>query len=121
MSAGVFSRTIYTTDEGNKVPIRVQPETLSLTIGSTANASDTGTADVGWPSASIGKGKNQNGIHARFITVYIATPPTGYKPASVYRIPVLKKSVWDTATKGGTATYLGVSGTIISKTSERIV
>lgn len=105
MSAGAYTRSRYTRNNGDIHPIRVQPETTSLTIGSTANAAPTGTAtsDI---SASVSKGRRGIVLKARTITfVFTGTPPTGYKVDSPITLPALQETIWDLAIKGATGTY----------------
>lgn len=105
MSAGAYNRSRYTRNNGDIHPIRVQPETLTLTIGSTANSAPTGTAtsDI---SASVSKGRKGIGLKARSITfVFTGTAPTGYKQDSPITLPALQEAIWDLAVKGATGTY----------------
>lgn len=105
MSAGAYSRSRYTRNNGDIHPIRIQPETLSLTIDGTANTAPAGTAtsDI---SASVSKGRKGIGLKARTVTfVFTGTPPTNYKADSPITLPALQEAVWDKAVKGATGTY----------------
>lgn len=119
MSAGAFAETtFYVSNKGNKMPVKVQPETLEATIGGALNASGAGPATPGFPSAIASGSKRRLGIHCRAISVKLTGSPTGYKPGSYYRIPVMSQSVWDGVDKFSPVTYLGVPGTVINKFAE---
>ena len=118
--AGKFSLTKYEMDVGLIVPIRVQPETLGLSIGSVANTAPTEAVEAGLPSAKVSKGKNAMGIGARSVTVQF----TGEKPDGIEgdtaKIPVLQKSVWEGYGITETGTYQGKAVKVIGKSSESV-
>lgn len=92
MSAGAFLRSKYelSSPSGVRVPIRVQPETLTLTIGSDTNAPPDGALTAGWPSAQVSGGRRGLGIFARTATfVFTGTPPAGYKVGATLTLPIL--------------------------------
>lgn len=118
MSAGAFVRSRYESNSGEIYPIRVQPETLALQIGSTANAAPTGaiTAEV---SARANGSRRTLGMNARSVTVtFTGTPPDGYATNSTLTVPVLTPELWDSAAKGTTGTYLGVAIEVVGKSAE---
>lgn len=118
MSAGAFTRTFYEDDDGDIHPIRVQPETLSATFASTANAAPAGPTDSDI-SAQITGSRRGLGLFARYVTVrFTATPPTGYLANQSYKIAVPTLSVFNGISVNGVAEYLGVAAQVISKTSE---
>lgn len=117
MSAGSFSRAKYELDGGTIVPIRVQPETISLTDGTNANDEPAGsvTLDV---TAYARKGNRQYGIGARCITIaWSAAPPTGYED-ELLQIPVLTPATFAAYAVGDTVTYLATAAEIVSKKNE---
>lgn len=119
MSAGAFVRSKYESDEGSIHPIKVQPETLSATLGGANSppAADTDT-DI---SARVTGGNRELGLRARSVSVkFTATPPDGYKEDQVYRIPILTPARWDAITKSTTGTYLGVACQVVGKTPENV-
>jgi hypothetical protein len=110
MSAGAFQIAKYETDKGGLMPIRVQPETLALTIGGVANAAPTGTMTDAYGSARVGGGGRQHGVKARSVTIkFTGTPPAGYKADSPITLPVLTQVAWAGYSKGDTGTYLGTA------------
>lgn len=120
MSAGEFEFTKYERDDGAIHNVRVQPETLALTIASTANTAPTGAVTAAG-SAQVGAGRRGYGIHTRFITVrFTGTFPDGYKGTPISRIPILQKSVYDGFQAGATGTYLGQPISVVSKSPEII-
>lgn len=122
MSAGNFVNAIYVTDNGDKVPIKVQPETLTATVGGGANASGAAPADAGFPSADSSRSKKSIGIHARTVSLkFTATSPTGYAANSILRIPVMTQAAWTAATKGSVVNYLGVAGVVTGRSPEYVV
>lgn len=118
MSAGNFVRSRYESNSGEIYPIRIQPETLALQIGTTANAAPTGaiTAEV---SARANGSRRTLGMNARTVTVaFTAAPPEGYATNTTLTIPVLTPELWDSASKGTTGTYLSVAVEVVGKSPE---
>lgn len=120
MSSGQFDRSFYETDNGDIVPLRIQPETLSADFDGTANAGATGPAAAGFPSANVSRSRRGYGIHARFVTVAWNTAPAGYDDRGLLAIHVPVKATFDAITKGSTVTYLGGTAEVVSKTPELI-
>lgn len=92
MSAGAFIRSKYemSTPADKVIPIRVQPETLLLKVGATANAAPSGTVDADWPSAKVSGSRRGIGIYARMVSfVFTGSGPAGYKEGSVMSLPAL--------------------------------
>jgi hypothetical protein len=121
MSAGAFSTSKYDSTATDLIhPIRVQPETLALQLGSTANAAPSGTAVL--PSAQVSRGKRSIGINARTVTIKFAagSVPTGYKAESPITLPWLQENAAFTgAVPGVTAvTYLGQTAILVGKSPE---
>ena len=65
MSAGDFQRSKYQSREGNIYRIRIQPETLGLTLGGTANSEPTGAIDQVPVSTALVPAKSKSGILGR--------------------------------------------------------
>jgi len=121
MSAGAFQTSLYQSNfTGSVHPIRIQPETLAMTLGGTANAPATGTAVL--PSAQVSKGKRSIGINARSITIKFATgtAPATYKAESPITLPWLQNNAAFTgAVPGVTAVnYLSTPAILIGKSPE---
>lgn len=106
MSAGSTILSVYDSDGGNSFNIRVQPETLTLTLATVANAAGTGTPAAGLPSAKVSGGRRSIGVNARLIRVrFTGTLPPGYKMDGIIALPVLQQSVFNGYAKGQTGTY----------------
>lgn len=119
MSAGLFSNSKYEADSGTIYRIKVQPETLSASIGG-ANAAPAGAID-GEGSARVSGGNRQYGIKARSVTVkFTATPPTGYAENQTYRIPILTQARYAAINIGTTGTYLSTACEVVGKNPERV-
>lgn len=122
MSAGSFTFTRYQASyiDGSSVhPIRVQPETLSLSYAGTANA-PTGDSITNPISALSSIGSRAKGLKPRSVTIQFPETgaPTGYKPLGVTTIPILTPELWDAIIPNTTITYLGASCRVVSKTAE---
>lgn len=122
MSAGPFSISFYTTDDGNVMPITVQPETLAAAIGAATNAGAAGPATGNFGSVSVGQGKRTNGVNARLVRFRFpsGSEPDGYAPNSTLVIPALNDAFYAAATRGASITYLGATGQVIGRTGETI-
>lgn len=107
MSAGDFLNSTYDADSGTAYPIRVQPETLSLTLNSVANAAGTGTVAAGTPSAKVSGGRTSFGVNARLVRVrFTNTIPDGYSGGKdTISLPVLTMAAFNAYSKGTTGTY----------------
>lgn len=119
MSSGAFDLVGYETDNGDIVPIRVQPETTAAVLG-TANASAGSVFAEGFPSAQISKGKRAIGINARTVSIRLTAPLAGYKPDSILRVPVLTQARYLALGRGTAVTYLGTAGVVTGKSPETI-
>lgn len=123
MSAGVFTSSKYAASYDTEVhPIRVQPETIAASIGTTTNAAPTG-AVTNPISASVSHGRRRLGLNARLVRLtYIAgTVPTGYNPSGgTITIPALNTAFYNAAIRGAAATYLGVAMTVQGRTQESV-
>lgn len=113
MSAGAFQISAYETDSGAFMPITVQPETLSLTIGGAVNAPGAGPTDDSFGSARVSGGDRQIGLKARSVSIKFTAPKTGYKAESTITLPVLRASVHAGYSKGQTGTYLDTACIVV--------
>lgn len=119
MSAGNFIDSKYESNSGRVYAIRVQPETLALTLDGTANAAPTGDIDQE-VSAKAKGGKREIGCIARTVTVrFTGTVPDGYSGDDV-TVPVLTPGLYNAAVKGVTGTYLGEAVAYVGKSAERL-
>lgn len=115
MSKGEFQNVVYETDASAFYPARVQPETLTLTLNTVANAEPSGTVVGKQPSAILTGGRKQNGVIGRRVRIKFntTTVPPGYKINTILTLPVLSKTVFDGWGKGATGTYT-IDGTAYS-------
>lgn len=121
MATGPFTLSIYETDEGNFVPIKLQPETLAITFASAANAAGAGPVDPGWPSADVSRSKKAIGIHARSVSVKLTAPTDPDASPGIIRVPVPKVSVYAAIVKGAAVTTDIGTGIVVGKSAEVIV
>lgn len=126
MSAGDFQDSFYETDNGDIVPIRIQPETASLILNAVTNASAVGPPAPGFPTAKVSGGRREFGINARLVRLrFTGTLPPGYSGGkSIITLPVMLSSVWAGYGKGQTGTYT-LNGTaydviFVGKTGEAL-
>lgn len=126
MSAGAFIPEIYSTDGGAIYPVRVQPETLTLTLNSTANAGGVGPVAPNTPSARISGSFRELGVICRRVRFKFstATIPPGYKLDSILTLPALTLASYNAWGKGSVGTYT-INGTaydvaFVGKSPERI-
>lgn len=120
MSQGKFELSKYEADNDEIHPIRIQEETLGVTIGGQANTAPT-TATTSSISARVSGGNRRLGLKARSVSFAFKTDaPTGYKVDSPIRLPILKKVTYAAISKGQTFTYQGKTATVIGKQNERV-
>lgn len=121
MSSGSFEDSFYESNElGSVHPIRVQPETIALTLGGQANVAPVGTAAIG-PSAQVSRGKRSIGINARMVTVRLTATKDGYLAGSTISVPWLDPATFAAITPKVTlGTYLAVACKVIGKSPEKV-
>jgi len=119
MSAGVFTNAKYaSSDTGLVHPIRVQPETITATVGVVPNSQPAGAIDTGI-SAQVSASARSLGLHARRVYAKIAgTTPTGYSGTSKISIPCLTETFYAACSKGVTLSYLGTTWTVTGRRAE---
>lgn len=122
MSQGAFVNSRYSAEYAADTihPIRVQPETLALVVDSEDN--DPPAGSITNPiSAVVSLGNRAKGLKPRTISIRLPLTgqPTGYLPGSVLVIPALNQVIYDAAQPGDSATYLGVTCTVVGKSPER--
>jgi hypothetical protein len=121
MSAGAFTKVVYETNAGLFTSIKVQPETLQLTLNAIVNIEATGTKTVGIPSAKVSGSKRSIGINARTVSVaFSGAAPTGYKTGSIIRLPVPSPIAWAAYDELQTGTYLGSPVRFAGKSEESV-
>lgn len=121
MSSGKFSRSKYEADSDTVYSIRVQPETLTASIGGSANTAPAG-AVTGEGSVRVGGGNRQIGIKARAVTIAWndGAAPEDYDENSTVRIPILTKARYAAINIGAAVTYNGGTGVVVGKSPERV-
>jgi hypothetical protein len=121
MSAGAFADSFYESNElGTVHPIRIQPETLALTLGGQANDAPDGASAIG-PSAQVSRGKRAIGINARSVSIKLTAALTGYKAGSVITLPWLDPATFaDITPKVTTGTYLATACIVSGKSPETV-
>lgn len=121
MSAGDFQYSSYETDSGAIHRIRIQPETLALSVGGATNNPPAG-AVTGQGTVKVSKTRREFGIGARSVTIaWDGATPAGYSGDNITRIPVLTPATYNSITVGASGSYLGVDVVIVSKTAESVV
>ena len=120
MSAGRFDQTFYELNNGDIAAIAVQPETLLLTLGGSANSAPTGPADLPC-SAVVSRGRRSKGINARLVRItFTAAPPSGYAEGEVITLPWLRPSTFDALAPNATGTYLATAVRLVGTTAEKV-
>lgn len=107
MSAGTTVSSAYENNFGAFFPVRIQPETLTLTLGGQANDAPVGPAPPNTPSAKISGGQREAGMICRKVRFRFsgATIPPGYKVNGILTLPVLTPGAYNAWGKGSTGTY----------------
>jgi hypothetical protein len=119
MSAGVFQLARYQGDVSTQVfNVRVQPETLSATIATVANASATAASTI--PGRlKTSAGRKTAGLRPRRVTLsWTAAPPANYKAGSTVRVLALTPAFFAACTIGATGTYLGAAVQVVGRSTE---
>lgn len=121
MSAGTFIRTRYELSNGEICRIRIQPETLALEIGGTANAAPVGATTLGDVSATVSQSKRANGIKPRTVSVeFTGALPDGYSGDPISNLPVLTPGVFNGWALDDTGSYLGAPVRLVGKSGEQV-
>lgn len=120
MSAGAFSNARYESDLGTVHLIKVQEETLTMTVGGTANAAPTDAIDSVF-AAETSRGAKAYGLRPRKINVSFTTePPTGYRPYTSLQLPILTTDLFEAISDDDVVVYAGGTGKVSSKVAENI-
>ena len=121
MSAGNFITSKYETSSpglgGAIMPVRVQPETLFLTIAGVGNEPPAGAVSLPL-RVSVSGGNSEYGVKPRRAVLrFTGTPPTGYSGDDV-SVPLLTPAMAAAAVPGATGTYLLADVEVISAKPE---
>lgn len=119
MSAGQFLDAFYTTNNGEVVRIKIQPETAALVVQGNTNTIPSGTnATNEYANVSA---RRRRGINARKVGIkFTGTPPTGYKQDSSIYVPWLNPATFPDPRGAREATYLGAAAEFVGISPERI-
>lgn len=120
MSAGAFAISTYESNRtGDVHPIRIQPETLTLSVNGVTNAAAGGSA-TSPISAQVSQSKRSLGLNARSVTFKFPTsPPTGYKADSPITLPWLAgEDDFNQFARGQEVSYLGATGVVVGISPE---
>ena len=103
--------------------IRVQPATLTFSIGGTANDASTGTLNLNL-RVRAGGNSRKLGIRAAFATIRATASNTKYQPYSYHRIPLINTAIQAAAQAADSTvgvTYNGSSAfTFIDFNTEKV-
>ena len=110
MSAGAFEISKYesTLLGGAIMPVKLQQETIDMTIAGVANAPPADPVDLAL-FAQVSKGKREYGVGCRKVLIRFTDPadlPDGYKGDDLY-VPVLTEAAAAAFIPGAIGTYLG--------------
>lgn len=120
MSAGSFSNSRYESDSGTIHLIKVQAETLTMTVGGTANDAPTEAIDSVF-AAETSRGAKAYGLRPRKINVsFTDEPPTGYRPYTSLQLPILTTDLFESISDNDVVVYAGGTGEVSSKVEENI-
>jgi hypothetical protein len=121
MSSGIFADSFYESNKlGTVHPIRVQPETISLTLGGQANTAPDGASAI-LPSAQVSRGKRSIGINARTVSIRLTATLANYKAGSVITLPWLDPDTFDAIIpKATTGTYLATACIVVGTSPETV-
>lgn len=121
MSAGGFVKSKYAAsyDVGSNIhPIRVQPETITCTIGGVANSEPAGA--INNPiSAVVSRGRRARGLVCRTVTLVSPTSDQvqGYKAGGLTTIPCLTEAFFEAASIATNTTVVSYNGIATYKVS----
>jgi hypothetical protein len=107
MSQGAFQNAKYqdSKDPGNIRSIKIQPETLTLTVDGVANTQPSGALNS-YPRATVSAGRRSNGVNARLVSFkFTGTVPAGYKAGASLTLPWLTATTFGDVSEGMAGTY----------------
>lgn len=109
--AGPFIETKYESNGGTTFAVKVQPETLLLSLNSKVNAAGAGTVSNGLPSAIATGSRRKIGVHCRTVSFKFTAAPAegGYVVGDRLTLPVMTEAAWDLYVRGSVGTYLGAA------------
>ena len=118
MSSGTFLRSRYAADSGSIHPIRVQPETLELTLGGVANNPPAGAISTGVPSAKVSGSSRSLGLSARIVRIQLTEALDEYKEDAIITLPWLNGATFGAISPNQIGTYLDTDCIVLGKRGE---
>lgn len=119
MSSGATVKSKYGSNGGDTYSIRLQPETLLLTLDAVANAAPAAATDQK-VFAKVGGSRRSYGVHTRTVTIRFTAPKTDYLANATITLPWLVPGTWEELAPDATGTYLGTACELVGKSPERI-
>lgn len=128
MSGGPFTRARYQASygDGSSVhPIRVQPETVTLSVNGVLNSIPV--SEINNPiSALVSRGRRSKGLVVRTVTLKApaTNPPDGYLPNGLTTVPCLTEAFYNACAAADDTTnvnYLNTVGYSVSYVSDEKV
>lgn len=119
MSIGVFTVSKYENEDGGIHGIRIQPETLTLTLNGSANSAVAGDIDQ-ISRAKVSGSRRSYGVHARTVTVRLTAAGASGSVGSLNTLPWLQESTFAAIKPDQTGTYNGSACIVVGKTAEKI-
>ncbi len=122
MSSGAFTIVNYQFSNGDLGSVRVQPETLALTIGGEANSEVAGARNVN-RRVSVSGGRRRAGLlYSRLVRItWTGAAPAGYKAGSVVTLPLVNNAIYAAASvPDATGTYLGAGIRVVGVTPKPV-
>lgn len=118
MSAGNFQTARYVDNDGGEWAIRVQPETLALSIGGNTNSGGSGSGQTNG-YVRVSNRRRQFGLTPRKVSIrFTGAVPDGYSGDPISGLPLLNSAIYDAATPLATGTYLGEDIEVVSRSDE---
>lgn len=120
MSSGPFTDSKYAADDGTVYGIKIQPETISLTINGQENTPPTGavTGDV---LARVTGSRRGYGVFARVGRIRIVAPGTsGLAAGRTITLPLLNGDIYDEMKKPNQGTYNTATVAVVGRSAEVI-
>lgn len=115
---GEFDRSKYEATNGDIYAVRVQPETLTLTLGGVANTAPTAAVDQ-TIRAKVSGSRRSYGIHTRLVTIQLTAAKDGYKDDAVITLPWLKAATFEDLVADATGTYDGTACILLGTRAEK--
>lgn len=119
MAIGAFTNSRYESENGDIRKIRVQPETLLLTLNSVVNAAPTGAVDTKG-SAKVSGSRRSLGAHARLVRIKLTEEGASGEIGSIIAVPWLKQSTFAALPENATGTYNSSACELVGTTAEKI-